>query len=59
MTELFPAGTFSADPRPNTVPRMLAAQYGLELKPLLRNGEQLLLTMFIPITLLVGLKLIF
>ena len=58
MTELFPAGTFSADPRPNTVPRMLAAQYGLELKLLLRNGEQLLLTMFIPITLLVGLTLL-
>ena len=55
MTELFPAGTFAPDPRPNTVPRMLAAQYGLELKLLLRNGEQLLLTMFIPITLLIGL----
>jgi ABC-2 type transport system permease protein len=36
---------------------MLAAQYRLELKLLLRNGEQLLLTMFIPITLLVGLTL--
>jgi len=55
VTELFPAGTFAPDPRPNTVPRMLAAQYGLELKLLLRNGEQLLLTMFIPITLLIGL----
>jgi len=56
--ELFPPGTFSPDPRPNTVPRMLAAQYGLELKLLLRNGEQLLLTMFIPITLLIGLTLL-
>jgi ABC-2 type transport system permease protein len=37
---------------------MLAAQYGLELKLLLRNGEQLLLTMFIPITLLIGLTLL-
>ena len=55
---LFPAGTFSPDPRPSSVPRMLAAQYGLELKLLLRNGEQLLLTMFIPITLLVGLTLL-
>ncbi len=28
-SELFPAGTFSPpDPRPSTVPRMLAAQYG-------------------------------
>jgi ABC-2 type transport system permease protein len=37
---------------------MLIAQYGLELKLLLRNGEQLLLTMFIPITLLIGLTLL-
>jgi ABC-2 type transport system permease protein len=37
---------------------MLAAQFTLELKLLLRNGEQLLLTMFIPITLLVGLTLL-
>ncbi|MBW0012683.1 ABC transporter permease [Mycobacterium sp.] len=62
MTEangpLFPPGTFAPDPRPNAVPRMLAAQFGLELKLLLRNGEQLLLTMFIPITLLVGLTLL-
>jgi ABC-2 type transport system permease protein len=54
----FPAGTFSPDPRPAPVPRMLAAQFALELKLLLRNGEQLLLTMFIPITLLVGLTLL-
>ncbi|HEU4361548.1 MAG TPA: ABC transporter permease [Mycobacterium sp.] len=54
----FPPGTFKPDPRPNTVPQMLAAQYGLELKLLLRNGEQLLLTMFIPITLLIGLTLL-
>ena len=58
MSELFPAGTFSPDPRPSTVQKMLAAQYGLELKLLLRNGEQLLLTMFIPITLLIGLTLL-
>ncbi|MEI6698817.1 ABC transporter permease [Mycolicibacterium sp.] len=58
MTELFPAGTFTPDPRANSVPRMLVAQYGLELKLLLRNGEQLLLTMFIPITLLIGLTLL-
>ena len=58
QTTVFPAGTFAPDPRPNTVPRMLAAQFALELKLLLRNGEQLLLTMFIPITLLVGLTLL-
>lgn len=55
---LFPPGTFTPDPRPNTVQKMLAAQFSLELKLLLRNGEQLLLTMFIPITLLVGLTLL-
>jgi ABC-2 type transport system permease protein len=54
----FPAGTFTPDPHPAAVPQMLAAQFALELKLLLRNGEQLLLTMFIPITLLVGLTLL-
>jgi ABC-2 type transport system permease protein len=54
----FEPGTFTPDPRPNTVARMLAAQFALELKLLLRNGEQLLLTLFIPVTLLVGLTLL-
>jgi len=54
----FPAGTFAPNPHPAAVPKMLAAQFNLELKLLLRNGEQLLLTMFIPITLLVGLTLL-
>ncbi|HEY7054391.1 MAG TPA: ABC transporter permease [Mycobacterium sp.] len=54
----FAPGTFTPDPRPSTVAHMLAAQYGLELKLLLRNGEQLLLTLFIPVTLLVGLTLL-
>jgi len=54
----FAPGTFSPDPRPAAVPKMLAAQYALELKLLLRNGEQLLLTLFIPITLLIGLTLL-
>ena len=53
----FAAGTFSPDPRPATVQKMLAAQFSLEVRLLLRNGEQLLLTMFIPITLLDGLTL--
>ncbi|NUS42857.1 MAG: ABC transporter permease [Mycobacteriaceae bacterium] len=37
---------------------MLAAQSRLELTLLLRNGEQLLLTMLIPVTMLVGLSLL-
>ncbi|MGK2879792.1 MAG: ABC transporter permease [Mycobacterium sp.] len=58
MSVRFEPGTFAPDPRPSTVPRMLKAQFGLELRLLLRNGEQLLLTLFIPITLLVGLTLL-
>ena len=54
----FSPGTFTPDPRPAPIPKMLAAQFGLELRLLLRNGEQLLLTMFIPITLLIGLTLL-
>lgn len=57
-SESFPAGTFTPDPRPSSVSRMLAAQFNLEAKLLLRNGEQLLLTMFIPITLLIGMTLL-
>jgi ABC-2 type transport system permease protein len=36
------------------LPRMIAAQSGLELRILLRNGEQLLLTLIIPLLLLVA-----
>jgi ABC-2 type transport system permease protein len=54
----FEPGTFTPDPRTAAVSQMLNAQFGLELRLLLRNGEQLLLTMFIPITLLVGLTLL-
>ena len=58
VTESQFAAGHSPNPRPAAVPKMLAAQFGLELKLLLRNGEQLLLTMFIPITLLIGLTLL-
>jgi ABC-2 type transport system permease protein len=54
----FEPGTFTPDPHTAAVSQMLKAQFGLELRLLLRNGEQLLLTMFIPITLLVGLTLL-
>ncbi|MBF6331032.1 ABC transporter permease [Nocardia transvalensis] len=56
--ERFAPGTFSPDPRPAPRAGMLAAQTRMELILLLRNGEQLLLTMFIPIALLVGLTLL-
>ncbi|WP_378731515.1 ABC transporter permease [Nocardia brasiliensis] len=54
----FTPGTFAPDPRPSSRVAMMIAQTRLELILLLRNGEQLLLTMFIPITLLVGLSLL-
>ncbi|MFD6394443.1 ABC transporter permease [Nocardia sp. NPDC060259] len=57
-TSRFLPGTFAPGPRPASRATMLTAQTGLELKLLLRNGEQLLLTMFIPITLLIGLTLL-
>lgn len=54
----FEPGTFGPDPRPAGRGAMLFAQTRLDLVLLLRNGEQLLLTMFIPITLLIGLALL-
>ena len=36
------------------LPRMVAAQAGLELRTLVRNGEQLLLTLIIPVLLLLA-----
>ncbi|MFF0492388.1 ABC transporter permease [Nocardia sp. NPDC004068] len=57
-TDRFAPGTFTPDPRPAPRAAMLAAQTRMELILLLRNGEQLLLTMFIPIALLIGLTLL-
>lgn len=54
----FAPGTFRPAPRPAPRAAMLATQTRMELILLLRNGEQLLLTMFIPITLLIGLTLL-
>ncbi|MFC7752094.1 ABC transporter permease [Tsukamurella soli] len=54
----FAPGTFEPAPRPAAPTAMLAAQTRMELILLLRNGEQLLLTMLIPIALLVGLSLL-
>jgi ABC-2 type transport system permease protein len=51
----FPAGTFAPDAAPGSRLRMLAAQSGTEMRLALRNGEQVLLTLLIPVVLLVGL----
>lgn len=45
-------GTYTPKPGAAPLPRMIAAQAALETKMLLRNGEQLLLTVVIPTLLL-------
>ncbi|MFE2582822.1 ABC transporter permease [Streptomyces sp. NPDC059378] len=52
MTTTVP-GTYTPKPGASGLPRMIAAQAVLETKMLLRNGEQLLLTVVIPTLLLV------
>ncbi|MET9799976.1 ABC transporter permease [Streptomyces sp. NPDC006368] len=47
------AGTYTPEPGAAPVGRMIAAQAALETRMLLRNGEQLLLTVVIPSLLLV------
>jgi ABC-2 type transport system permease protein len=54
----FAAGTFRADPRPAPARRMVLAAVGTELRIQLRNGEQLLLAVIIPIGVLLGLTLL-
>lgn len=56
MSAGFPLGTFTPAPSRGSLAGMLATQSGIELRLALRNGEQLLLTMLIPITLLIGLS---
>lgn len=58
MSEVrFPPGTFSPDPRPAPRGRTVRAAAGLEIRMLLRNGEQLLLAVLIPLGVLIGLTL--
>jgi len=45
---------FRPDPGAASLPRMIAAQASLETRTLLRNGEQLLLVLVIPVLLLIG-----
>lgn len=53
----FRPGVFRPDPAPATPVRMVAAATGTELRILLRNGEQLLLALVIPVVVLLGLTL--
>jgi ABC-2 type transport system permease protein len=54
----FAPGTFTPDPAPGSPLRMLATQSATELRLALRQGEQVLLTLLIPLLLLVGLTLL-
>ncbi|MER6007288.1 ABC transporter permease [Nonomuraea angiospora] len=60
-SERAPAGRIALDftPAPGAAPfpRMVLAQAGAEIRAMLRNGEQLLLTMIIPVLLLTGFSL--
>ena len=58
MTSRFPAGVFAPAPGRGSLPRMLLVQARTELLLTLRNGEQLLLTLLIPLGLLVGLSML-
>ncbi|MBC2641857.1 MULTISPECIES: ABC transporter permease [unclassified Rhodococcus (in: high G+C Gram-positive bacteria)] len=55
---VFAAGTFAPAPRRNSAPAMLAALTRLEATLLLRNSEQQLLTMLLPVTFLIGLTVL-
>jgi ABC-2 type transport system permease protein len=52
----FAAGTFTPAPGPGRLPRMLLTQARTEFVLTLRNAEQVLLTLLIPLGLLIGLS---
>ena len=52
--EPFPRGTFTADPAAAPARRRITATAGLELRLTVRNGEQLLLALVIPMLALIG-----
>jgi ABC-2 type transport system permease protein len=54
----FPAGTFTPAPGRGRVSRMLAVHVRTEAKLTLRNSEQVLLTLLIPLALLIGLTVL-
>ena len=54
----FPPGTFSVPSPPASLSRMAAAQTRMELTLFLRNGEQLLVALIIPLAVLFGLTAI-
>ncbi len=57
-SDQFPRGTFAPDPAPAPARRRIGATAGLELRLTVRNGEQLLLALIIPMAALIGGTLI-
>jgi len=58
QAQTFPAGTFTPAPGRGRVGRMLFVHARTEAMLTLRNGEQVLLTLLIPVALLVGLTVL-
>ncbi|MFB9924608.1 ABC transporter permease [Amycolatopsis halotolerans] len=56
MSSPFPAGTFAPAPGRGSLGRMLRTHARVEAALTLRHGEQLLLTLIIPLALLIGLS---
>ncbi|MFE0028317.1 ABC transporter permease [Amycolatopsis sp. NPDC059021] len=54
----FPAGTFTPAPGRGSLGRMLRTHARVEASLTLRHGEQILLTLLIPLALLIGLSLL-
>ncbi len=54
----FPAGTFTPAPGRGSLGRMLRTHARIEASLTLRHGEQVLLTLLIPLALLIGLSLL-
>ncbi|MEX3528720.1 ABC transporter permease [Corynebacterium xerosis] len=57
-TTRFPEGTFAPAPKRAPMGRVLASQTKLESTLIWRHGEQMLLTMIIPLAMLVGFTLV-
>ena len=57
VAQAHPAALFAPDPGAAPLGRMIIAQAALETRTLLRNGEQLLLTLIIPLLLLTAFSL--
>lgn len=58
VTTRFEPGSFTPNPGRGSLPRMLGTQAATETKLALRHGEQVLLTLLIPIVLEIGLTLL-